>query len=210
MQIKFSKKIKKVLSGFSISAFIVLMILIFGSTQNEIQGSTRNGAEAMENIFYDLFFKAATHSEKAEEEEDNTTHKRVSISDSLDQNIYIVDIDEASLTKLGNYNEWDRSIHAKVIKNLSEGGASAISFDILFKSADFGKQSVARLELVLHVLLGVRFDAHESLSGPKRGLVLIGQRLTICVRNIIACPHVMVLRIIVEMTVLVVVNIPAV
>lgn len=148
MQIKFSKKIKKVLSGFSISAFIVLIILIFGSTQNEIQGSTRNSAEAMENIFYDLFFKAATHSEKAEEEEDNT-HKRVSISDSLDQNIYIVDIDEASLTKLGNYNEWDRSIHAKVIENLSEGGAAAISFDILFKSADFGKQKTNQAVSVL-------------------------------------------------------------
>ncbi len=148
MQIKFSKKIKKVLSGFSISAFIVLIILIFGSTQNDIQGSTRNSAEAMENLFYDLFFKAATHSEKAEEE-DNTTHKRVSISDSLDQNIYIVDIDEASLTKLGNYNEWDRSIHAKVIQNLSEGGAAAISFDILFKSADFGVQKTNQAVSVL-------------------------------------------------------------
>ena len=149
MQIKFSKKIKKVLSGFSISAFIVLIILIFGSTQNDIQGSTRNSAEAMENIFYDLFFKAATHSEKAEEEEEDNTHKRVSISDSLDQNIYIVDIDEASLTKLGNYNEWDRSIHAKVIENLSEGGAAAISFDILFKSADFGKQKTNQAVSVL-------------------------------------------------------------
>ena len=148
MQIKFSKKIKKVLSGFSISALIVLIILIFGSTQNDIQGSTRNSAEAMENLFYDLFFKAATHSEKADEE-DNTTHKRVSISDSLDQNIYIVDIDEASLTKLGNYNEWDRSIHAKVIQNLSEGGAAAISFDILFKSADFGVQKTNQAVSVL-------------------------------------------------------------
>ena len=148
MQIKFSKKIKKVLSGFSISAIIVLIILIFGSTQNDIQGSTRNSAEAMENLFYDLFFKAATHSEKAEEE-DNTTHKRVSISDSLDQNIFIVDIDEASLAKLGNYNEWDRSIHAKVIQNLSEGGAAAISFDILFKSADFGVQKTNQAVSVL-------------------------------------------------------------
>lgn len=148
MQIKFSKKLKKVLSGFSVSALIVLIIIIFGSTQNDIQGSTRNSAEAMENIFYDLFFKAATHSEKADED-DNSTHKRVSISDSLDQNIYIVDIDEASLTKLGNYNEWDRSIHAKVIQNLSEGGAAAISFDILFKSADFGKQKTNQAVSVL-------------------------------------------------------------
>lgn len=162
MQIKFSKKIKKVLSGFSISAVIVLLILILGSTQNDIQGLTRNGAESLENIFYDLFFKAATHSEKADEDE-NTTHKRVSISDSLDQNIYIVDIDEASLTKLGNYNEWDRSIHAKVIKNLSEGGASAISFDILFKSADFGKQKTNQ---VVNVLKRVSPDAKVDSLYP--------------------------------------------
>ena len=158
MQIKFSKKIKKVLSGFLISALIVFLILVFGSTQSSflpesleesIIGKTqRNGAEALENIFYDLFFKTSTHSARADEEDYNT-HQRVSISDSLDQNIYIVDIDEASLTKLGNYNEWDRSIHAKVIQNLSEGGAAAISFDILFKSADFGKQKTDQAASVL-------------------------------------------------------------
>ena len=163
MQIKFSKKIKKVLSGFSISAVIVLIILILGSTQNDIQGSTRNGAESLENIFYDLFFKAATHSDKADDEEESSTHRRVSISDSLDPNIYIVDIDEASLTKLGNYNEWDRSIHAKVIQNLSEGGASAISFDILFKSADFGKQKTNQ---VVNVLKNITPDAEVDSLYP--------------------------------------------
>ena len=157
MQIKFSKKIKKVLSGFSISALLVFFTLIFGSTQSSFLPDTivqsaigktqRNGAESLENIFYDLFFKTSTHSQKAEDEED--IHQRVSIDDSLDQNIFIVDIDEASLTKLGNYNEWDRSIHAKVIQNLSEGGAAAISFDILFKSADFGKQKTDQAANVL-------------------------------------------------------------
>ena len=152
MQIKFSKKVKKVLSGFSISAFIVLVILVFCNTQGDFQlplfeKFQRNSAEALENIFYDLFFKTSTHSDRAEDEED--AHQRVSISDSLDQNIYIVDIDEASLAKLGNYNEWDRSIHAKVIQNLSEGGAAAISFDILFKSADFGKQKTNQAVSVL-------------------------------------------------------------
>ncbi|PWJ62172.1 adenylate cyclase [Fibrobacter sp. UWB15] len=157
MQIKFSKKIKKVLSGFSISALLVFFTLTFGSTQSSFLPDTlvqsaigktqRNGAEALENIFYDLFFKTSTHSQKAEDEEDS--HQRVSINDSLDQNIFIVDIDEASLTKLGNYNEWDRSIHAKVIQNLSEGGAAAISFDILFKSADFGKQKTDQAANVL-------------------------------------------------------------
>ena len=57
-----------------------------------------------------------------------------------DPSILIADIDEKSLQKLGHYYEWDRSIHAKVIKNLSEGGAAAIAFDILFKEADFGKR----------------------------------------------------------------------
>ena len=163
MQIKFSKKIKKVLSGFSISAFIVLMILIFGSTQHDIQGSTRNSAEAMENIFYDLFFKAATHSEKAVEDEEDNTHKRVSISDSLDQNIYIVDIDEASLTKLGNYNEWDRSIHAKVIKNLSEGGAS-VETDVKLDKGVFVSFSIDS-ELGTVSLRGVIIRVKEDKHG---------------------------------------------
>lgn len=171
MQIKFSKKIKKVLSGFCISAVIVLSILIFGSMQNSylpdaIEDSAlgkaqRNSAEALENIFYDLFFKSSTHSEKAEDEED--THQRVTISDSVDQNIYIVDIDEASLTKLGNYNEWDRSIHAKVIQNLSEGGAAAISFDILFKNADFGKQ---KTEQAVNVLKKIAPEAEVDSLYP--------------------------------------------
>ena len=85
-----------------VSALIVFLILVFGSTQSSflpealeesVIGKTqRNGAEALENIFYDLFFKTSTHSEKADED-DNNTHQRVSISDSLDQNIYIVDIE---------------------------------------------------------------------------------------------------------------------
>ncbi|MCL4101871.1 hypothetical protein [Fibrobacter sp. HC4] len=50
-QIKISKRIKKVASGLLISAFFVFIILIFGSTQNDITGMTRNGAESLENIF---------------------------------------------------------------------------------------------------------------------------------------------------------------
>ncbi len=148
MRIKFSKKkTKKVATGFSASAIIVFFILILGSTQNNITGITRNSAESLENIFYDLFFKAATSVD-----EDQATNDKIKTTGQYDPSILIVDIDEPALAKLGNYNEWDRSIHANVIKNLSEGGAAAIGFDILFKNADFGKQKAGQ---VMNMLNGV-------------------------------------------------------
>ncbi|WP_405327689.1 CHASE2 domain-containing protein [Fibrobacter sp.] len=108
-----------------------MLILIFGNRQNNFT------AESAENIFYDQFFKWTT------EVRDTTSTKDGIIMESKpynDPSILIADIDEKSLQKLGHYYEWDRSIHAKVIKNLSEGGAAAIAFDILFKEADFGKR----------------------------------------------------------------------
>lgn len=132
---KIPKKVKKIFYGLLFSAIFVTITLIFGSTQNEIVGTTRNTAESLENIFYDIFFKIHTHIDDSE----NTDMQAINAV-HYDPNIMIVDIDEASLAKLGNYYEWDRSIHAKVIENLSRSGASAISLDILFKTADFGKQ----------------------------------------------------------------------
>lgn len=145
MQIKVSKFFKKVASGFSISALLVFIILVFGSTQNEITGLTRNGAEALENIFYDLFFKGVTK----DKSEDGLVNDKVSLENNSDPNIIIVDIDEPSLAKLGPYNEWDRSIHAGVVKHLNEGGASAISFDILLKNADFGSKKAGQVNKLL-------------------------------------------------------------
>ncbi|MCQ2108074.1 MAG: CHASE2 domain-containing protein [Fibrobacter sp.] len=144
MQVKLSKKTKKVGAGFFISAIIVALILIFGSTQNEITGNTRNSAESLENLFYDLFFKAATSIE-----EDFGGNDKIKTTGNYDPSILIVDIDEPALAKLGNYNEWDRSIHADVVKHLSEGGAAAIGFDILFKNADFGKQKAGQVMSLL-------------------------------------------------------------
>jgi len=146
MQIKISKKIKKIASGFIISAFIVLFILIFGSTQNEITGMTRNGAESLENIFYDLFFKGITNTKSSDEE---AVDDKISLENHSDPNIIIVDIDEPSLAKLGPYNEWDRSIHANVVRHLNEGGAAAIGFDILLKNADFGSKKANQVNKLL-------------------------------------------------------------
>ena len=126
---KNSKNQRKLYFGVAFSAIAVLLILIFGNRQNNFT------AESAEKIFYDQFFKWTT------EVRDTTSTKDGIIMESKPYNDpSILIIDEKSLQKLGHYYEWDRSIHAKVIKNLSEGGAAAIAFDILFKEADFGKR----------------------------------------------------------------------
>ena len=148
MNKKILKKIKKILVGSVITSVIVFLILLLGNSQDPYIDFTKTAAQDMENIFYDQFFKIKTGKTFEKLEKDG----KVSMSHSFEPNIMIVDIDENALTKLGNYNEWDRSIHANVIKNLSEGGASAIGFDILFKSADFGQKKAEQTIGILNTL----------------------------------------------------------
>lgn len=165
MQAKISKKLKKVIAGFTASTIIVVAILIFGSTQNDIVGNSRNSSEALENLFYDLFFKGATYVDDS----DVALNEKITIvqKDALnknDPNIFIVDIDEPSLETLGPFNEWDRDVHANVIKNLSKSNAAAISFDIVFKTADFGKK---KADQVLQVLGNIAPDTPWDSTYPE-------------------------------------------
>jgi adenylate cyclase len=52
------------------------------------------------------------------------------------EDIIIVDIDNRSLEKLGRFQQWPRSYHARVIDYLRAGGASCIAFDMLFIERD--------------------------------------------------------------------------
>ncbi|MBN2008038.1 CHASE2 domain-containing protein [candidate division KSB1 bacterium] len=52
------------------------------------------------------------------------------------EEIVVVDIDNRSLEKLGRYQQWPRSYHAKIIDNISQDGALAIVFDVLFMEHD--------------------------------------------------------------------------
>jgi len=52
------------------------------------------------------------------------------------EDIIIVDIDNRSLEKLGRFQQWPRSYHARVIDYLRAGGASCIVFDMLFIERD--------------------------------------------------------------------------
>ena len=142
------KKIKKIVVGVIITSFILFLILLLGNAQDPYVEVTRTAAEDLENFFYDQFFKIKTGKTFEKLEKDG----KVSMSHSFEPNIIIVDIDENALTKLGNYNEWDRSIHANVIKNLNDGGAAAIAFDILFKSADFGQKKAEQTISILNTV----------------------------------------------------------
>lgn len=148
MQIKLSKKLKKLLIGFGLTSVLIFLILFLGNVQNPQLDGVRNGAESLEYLFYDMFFKVKTGKTHNLEE----TGDKNALNSHYDPNIFIVDIDEPSLAKLGNYNTWDRSIHADVVKNLSNGGASAIGFDILFKNADFGEQKTQQVTTMLNKL----------------------------------------------------------
>lgn len=56
-------------------------------------------------------------------------------TDAAAQPVRIVDIDEASLRQLGQW-PWPRTQLAKLVDNLSELGAAAITFDIIFPEPD--------------------------------------------------------------------------
>lgn len=115
MRAKISKTLKKLAVGLLSTAGIFFCVILFATPQEPILEFTKNGADAVENFFYDLYFKTIT----LRSLDSNYTDNKVSITKNYDPNIFIVDIDEPSLTKLGNYNEWDRSIHANVINRFA-------------------------------------------------------------------------------------------
>jgi hypothetical protein len=55
-----------------------------------------------------------------------------------DSNVIIIDIDEKSLRKFGQF-PWNRSVFAKIIENVNEANPKAIGFDVFFSERD--KQS---------------------------------------------------------------------
>jgi adenylate cyclase len=50
--------------------------------------------------------------------------------------IHIIDIDDRSMQKMGQYYNWDRSYHAKMIETLNRHFPAAIIFDVLFSQPE--------------------------------------------------------------------------
>ena len=81
----------------------------------------------LESFSYDMRYRwEYSHSSK---------EKIDSITDN-DYGIYIVDIDDRSMQKMGFYYNWDRSYHANLINNLSTKFPAAIVFDIYFSNPE--------------------------------------------------------------------------
>lgn len=153
---KISKKIKIVTVGFLVSICITFLILLFGNIQKPYIKIARTSAESFEYLFYDNFFKVST----GKVSDNHLDNNKVSVANSYNPNILIVDVDEASLSKLGNYNTWDRDVHAKVVEHLSRGGASAVAFDIMFKSADFGERKTDQsMNILKHIRPDLPWDS---------------------------------------------------
>lgn len=149
MSLMQSKKVKKTVVALILTSIIYFGILLLGSSESYNTNFITSWVQSLENIFYDSFFKLKTDVDQSTE----STGEKITLTENYDPHIFIVDIDEPSLSKLGNYNEWQRKIHADVIENLSKGGASAIGFDILFKNADFGKTKANQTVKVLKEVL---------------------------------------------------------
>ena len=54
------------------------------------------------------------------------------VPEPLSPNIVIVGIDDATLATYGKWSDWQRSLHAQAIDNLSKAGARVIALDIIF------------------------------------------------------------------------------
>ena len=63
------------------------------------------------------------------------TSSTFEISPDVNNNVVIVDIDEKSIEKLGQF-PWRRDIYSNILSNLKSAGASVIAFDIFFSEDD--------------------------------------------------------------------------
>jgi len=144
-KMKFSKTVKKtsvgILSGLA-TGFLIYLI----SLQSSLGGKY---IEQIERVFYDLTFKY----QYSYGSFISTEEKKIENDSTLEQRIQIVDIDERALSKLGSYNTWPRTNHATAIDYLTRGGAASVTFDILFKTADFGESNA---KIALDVMKNVK------------------------------------------------------
>jgi CHASE2 domain-containing sensor protein/serine phosphatase RsbU (regulator of sigma subunit) len=103
-----------------------------------------------------------------------------------DSNVIIIDIDEKSLSKFGQF-PWNRSIFAKIIENVNEANPKAIGFDVFFSEKD--KQSPEEIiksynilsEDVINYL--VKIKGHDErfrqqLENSKSVLAVLGSNVS--------------------------------
>src|SRR5688572_32686770 len=76
---------------------------------------------------------------------DNLFFKAREVSPEPSQHVVIVAVDDRSLIELKQYGRffyWPRTLHADVIRQLSEARARTIAFDVLFDAEGEGDQEL--------------------------------------------------------------------
>ena len=96
-----------------ISFSVILLILIFIRLQNP------EFVKSISNISFDSYQKIFKYNENQED-------------------VIIVDIDEPSLTKFGQF-PWSRNVFSQILENINQNNPKAVGFDIFFSEKD--KQS---------------------------------------------------------------------
>ena len=136
------KRVRKFLFGLLGAALAVLFVLFLVPSAGSLSAIRQD----LEKVLYDFDWSL-----RFAFEEEGVERKSFPEPD-----IVVVDIDESSLEELGPYHFWPRTHHAEVVKRLSDGGAAAVLFDILFKNADFGAREAERADAVLGTILDER------------------------------------------------------
>ena len=96
------------------------------------------------------------------------------------EEIVIVDIDNRSLNKMGRFHQWPRDYYAEITNYLTESGALAIGFDILFMERDIDRvvdsllvKSTRNAQNVFHALSFSKAEPDAFLykmESPPEGL----------------------------------------
>ena len=91
------------------------------------------------------------------------------------EDIIIIDIDNRSLDKLGRFDQWPRNYHAQVIDYITEGGALAVGFDVLFMEPDKNPEmdqalitSTTQSDIVYHAMAFSQADPGSFLYEMKQ------------------------------------------
>jgi CHASE2 domain-containing sensor protein len=103
-----------------------------------------------------------------------------------DSNVIIIDIDEKSLSKFGQF-PWNRSVFAKIIENVNKANPKAIGFDVFFSERD--KQSPDEIiksynilhKYVINYLVNIKGhdeNFRQQLEKSKSVLAVLGSNVS--------------------------------
>jgi class 3 adenylate cyclase len=125
--------LKKIVKSIIIGSFTGLAIALFSNF-----------------FFQDLIdrLECVTYYMRARWENTYISNDKLSKLAENNDNVYIVDIDDRSMQKLGLYWNWDRSFHAEMIRQLNTHFPAAMIFDVLFSNPEDENQR-ARLQKLL-------------------------------------------------------------